>query len=615
VSGPLNVCVRRRAKITHAVLLFIFSTLSFSQARAADEQPPTRYTVSLARSAAHVVRVKIELPPGPSQRDLQLPVWDSLYQVRDFSQYVGSVRARDGAGQSLSVRKIEKSLWRVSGTNNGAGIEYETYAAVSGPYGAELNTHHAFFNLAQILMYPVEARSAPIQIRFTDLPPTWQIATALDHSSAGEFLVPNYDRLVDSPVEIGAFQESDFDQGGGHYRVVVDAEPSDYDMENVVSTARRIVASETAWMNERPFQNYLFLYHFPRTPGGGGMEHAYCTAIEVSAQVLIDDPLSLAGVTAHEFFHVWNVKRILPQSLVPRDYTKENYTPALWFSEGVTNTLEVYTLLRAGFIDERQYLMRLAESIREYERLPARATQSAEEASVDAWLEKYDYYRAPQRSISYYNKGELLGVLLDLSVRESSHGSASLRDIFRWMNVNDAQRGRPFADSEGVREAAEAVGHGDLKMFFQKYVSGMDEIPWDNFFRGVGLHLERKQITVADLGFWTTRNFGMPPIVASVRSGGEAERDGLTSGDSILEINGQIAGRNFEEQLLRLRPGDTLRLKIRDAQGKREVHWKVAGADEVHVELKDLDDITDQQKANREAWLKDEPQTAGDAHP
>ncbi len=595
-------------------ILRVFLVCAVFTTRAAGQNPPTKYTVSIAAPAAHLVHVKIELPPGADERDLQLPVWDSLYQVRDFSQYVNGVRARTSYGQHAPVRQLEKSLWRVTGAAKGAEVEYEILANLPGPYGAELNESHAFFNLAQILMYPVEARSRPIELRFSDVPEQWRIATALEISS-GVVLAPNYDRLVDSPVEIGEFKESDFDQGGAHYRVVVDAQSTDYDMEKVLSTVRPIVASETAWMNDHQFQTFLFIYHFPRRPGGGGMEHAFSTAIEVNAQTLQDDPLSLADVTAHEFFHLWNVKRIRPQSLEPRDFTQENYTPSLWFCEGFTNTVGEYSLLGAGLIREPQFLSHFAAAIGEYERRPAHLIQSAEEASVNAWLEKYAYYRTPERSISYYNKGELVGVLLDLSVRESSHGTASLREVFQWMNANDARKGRFFADSEGVREAVEAVAHSDFRDFFRDYVAGTKPIPWDDFFATVGLHLERKQIEVADLGFVVVRNFDMPPIVVSVKPGSAAEKAGLTPGDSVVEIDGHAPPRDIDARLARFRPGDMLRLQIKNALGKRDLQWKVGAIYELHFELNDMDNITPQQKARRAAWLKGESETAGAGRP
>ena len=210
----------------------------------------------------------------------------------------------------------------------------------------------------------------------------------------------------------------------------------------------------------------------------------------------------------HEFVHLWNVKRIRPQTLEPVDYTKENYTRALWFSEGVTSTVQGYILLQAGLLDERRYLQRLGDQITTLQQRSAHKTQSAEESSLDAWLEKYTYYREPDRSISYYNKGELLGVLLDLKIREGSQFTASLRELFQWMNKHYAGQGKFFDDSEGVRQAAQSVCKCDLQEFFDHYVSGTDEIPWDPMLSSVGLRVVQQSVEVADAGLDVQRVFG-----------------------------------------------------------------------------------------------------------
>src|SRR5207253_2777416 len=203
-----------------------------------------------------------------------------------------------------------------------------------------------------------------------------------EKSPSGDFIAPNYDLLVDSPVEISAFEETDFDEGGAHYRIVVDADRGDYDLGKLVPVTKKIVAAETAWMNDRPFRTYLFLCHFPRdSGGGGGMEHAYSTAIEVNAQVLTDNPQASADVSAHEFFHLWNVKRIRPQSLEPVDYSKEQYSTALWFSEGVTSTVGELMMVRAGLKTEDQFLNGVADEIETLQSRSAHLTQSAEESS------------------------------------------------------------------------------------------------------------------------------------------------------------------------------------------------------------------------------------------
>ena len=587
------------------------AVLSISLAAPAQTLAPVAYTISLASPEQHLVDVQILLPSGPAHRELQLPVWNALYQVRDFAQYVNWVGAKDRAGNPLGVRELDKSRWQVGGAEDGAVVEYQIFADSAGPFNAQLNTHHAFFNLAQILMYPVDSRSAPLNLRFRRVPEGWHIATPLTLSSGDQFTAANYDRLVDSPVEIGNFQESDFDELGGHFRVIVDADSADYDMARMVAALHKIVAATISWMNDRPFETYMFIYHFPRGPAGGGMEHAFSTAIDLSASAMKPSLDALASVTAHEFFHLWNVKRIRPQSLEPVDYTKENYTRALWFSEGVTSTAEGTIRLRAGLLDEKQYLYRLGEQITELERRPAHLTQSAEESSLDAWLEGNGYYHRPDRSVSYYNKGELLGVMLDLLVREASHGEESLREVLQWMNANYAKKGRFFNDSEGVRKAAEAVSHADLASFFANYVAGTEEIPWDDFLRTVGLRVEAVPNTVTDAGFTASRNFDGPMSVGAVTPGSEAERAGLRVGDTIVELQGRPAGRESREELSRLNPGDTLTVRVRARRGdERELKWKAGSRQEISYEVKNLDQVTDPQRARRTAWLKGEAQSA-----
>jgi predicted metalloprotease with PDZ domain len=594
-------------------MLAIFAIASHAHA---PQSTAVNYAIALASPEQHLVEIQVALPEGPDQRELQLPVWNALYQIRDFSQYVNWVRAKDRAGRAITVRELDKSRWQVSGASHGALVEYQMFVDSPGPFGAQLNSHHAFFNPAEILMYPVDARDSPMAVSFSHVPAEWQVATPLTRLPDGRFGAETYDRLVDSPVEIGSFHESDFDEGGGHYRVVVDAEAGGYDMQKIVGQLRKIVAAATSWMEDRPFESYMFLYHFPHGPAGGGMEHAYATAIDLSAEAIKENSEALPGVTAHEFFHLWNVKRIRPQTLEPVDYTKENYTRALWFSEGVTSTAEGTIQLRAGLLDEKGYIYRLGEEITELERRPAHLTQSAEESSLDAWLEGNAYYRRPERSISYYNKGELLGIMLDLAIRDASQGRASLREMLQWMNANYAKKGRYFKDSDGVREAAEAVSHADLGWFFSKYVAGREEIPWNDFFRTVGLRVVEGLSTEADPGFTASRNFDGPMSVAAVTPGSEAERAGLQGGDTVLEIQGKPAGQELRQALSRMNPGDAITLKIRGRRGaERELKWKLGSRQEISYELKDSDNITPALHLRRAAWLKGEAQGAEPAQP
>ncbi|MBV9086914.1 MAG: M61 family metallopeptidase, partial [Acidobacteriaceae bacterium] len=575
------------------------------------------YHLSLANRGDHLVRVEIHLPAGAPERTLQLPVWNALYQVRDFAQFVREVSGTDPSESALEVRKVDKCTWRVSGTDRGATVRYSIVADTPGPFGAELNPEHAFFNLAEILMYAVDARASPVTINFRDVPPTWTIATALLPSgvsaSTTTFSAKSYDRLVDAPVEIANFSQTFIREGGATYRIVVHADPADFNMADVANTVRRVVATEVEWMKDRPFDEYLFIIHFPRGAGGGGMEHAYSSAIEIPAGRLKDDPLAFTGLVAHEFFHLWNVKRIRPQSLEPVDYTRENYTTALWFSEGVTDAVQDLILLRMGAVDESRWLRLLARSIREFEERPAHLRQSAEESSLDAWLEKYPDYRLPERSVSYYNKGELLGILLDLAVRDASHGQKSIRNVMQWMNRNFAQKDRPFPDSAGVRQAAEAVTGTDFSKFFDSYVSGVSALPYNEYLQTVGLRLERQKVQAPYAGFEVVRNFDAAPVVGRVDSRSDAARLGLESGDTILKINGKAAMDSVQARLGRMRVGENVKLRVAGRSGQRDMKIKLTGREEDEFQVVNLDAVSAEQRARRAAWLNGEEQGPSNA--
>lgn len=599
-----------------AIFLLLFLLTSYSATaspkaislQSAQADDAVRYTVTLFNLDQHLLHIKVQIPPGQDEHDLQLPVWNALYQIRDFAQYVNWIRASALNGRALDVHELNESRWHISGAQEGAVVEYEIYADSPEPFGAQVNAHHAFLNLAEVLIYPVDDRGRKDMVTF-EAPDGWHVAMPLP---GPPFETENYDRLVDSPVEIGDFKEADFDEAGGHFRVIVDADPADYDMQAIVGQLHKIVGAAISWMNDRPFDSYMFLYHFPRGPGGGGMEHAYSTAIDLNDEILKRVPDGLAVVTSHEFFHLWNVKRIRPRTLEPVDYTKENFTRALWFSEGVTSTVEGIIELRAGLVDEKVYLQRLGEQITELEQRPAHLTQSAEESSLDAWLEGDAYYRRPERSISYYNKGELLGIMLDLAVRDATHGQASLREVMQWMNDNYAKKHRYFDDSNGVREAAEAVCHCDLNSFFTKYVAGTEEIRWDDFLRSVGLRVETGSSTVADPGFMASRNFDGPMSVVTVTPGSEADKAGLRVGDVIEELQGKTTAQDSRQELSLVKPGDTLTVKVRSRRGgERELKWKVGSRTEISYEVKDLDQVTPAEQARRAAWLKGEAETPG----
>ena len=578
----------------------------------------TEYFVSLADPATHTAHVTIRLLSFTGTTSFAMPVWNALYQVRNFAANVEDVHAEDRSGRPDLVTQTGTSQWDISGAAGCVTVYYDIHLDTPGPFGSELNEDHGFFNWAMVLMYSPELRGRPVSVVILDAPSTWALrhTDLLGSAFAGHVggvlgVAESYDALVDTPADLGALQQYSFQQDGATYHIAVHGNPADYDNVGLQETLKRITHTTVDWMQDRPYTDYTFLYDFPHGPGSGGMEHAYGTAISASASSGKINVDSLAGISAHEFFHLWNVKRIRPQSLEPIDYQHEQDTRALWFSEGVTSTVGELMLSRAGLIDERRYLQDLAAEITELESRPAHEWQSAEASSLDAWLEGDPFYRTPQRSISYYNKGEILGVLLDLHMRQLTDGHKSLRDLFQWMNEHYAKQHRYFPDSAGVQEAAETITGQSLADFFHDYVAGVKPLPYDDFFRFVGLRLTTENVTVADAGFASTANLDGESTVTAIVPGSDAARAGLSVGDRILEVNGQPATYRLDRVLARMMPGETLKLRIARAGKEHSMKIKVGARQEQQTVLVDLASITGEQRAHRAAWIHGEDEPGG----
>jgi predicted metalloprotease with PDZ domain len=522
-----------------------------------------RYQISLAEPEAHLFHVTMTVPNVRDSLNVQLPAWNATYQIRDFAMRVQDVQASDEHHKTLPVRKLDKLTWHIAGSAT-VTIMYAISWDEPGPFAAQLNTTHAFLNLAMLLFYVPDRRAEDIQLQLRDIPPNWNTATPL-HAPSGNstpqtYEAKNYDQLVDSPIECGQFQE--FDLPGITPVVHVVVHGGNWDKTLLIDGLSRIVRSETSLMGGAPYPDYTFILHIG-VGGGGGMEHADGTAISVPSTN------AAIGTAAHEFFHLWNVKRIRPQTLEPVDYTKEMPTRALWFAEGFTNTYGDYTLVRMDLWTPQQFYNDLANQITQLEARPARRWQSLDESSLDAWYEKYPIYNGPDFSVSYYNKGQIVGDMLDILIRDETDNHKSLDDVMRAMNENFAKKGRFYNDDADIEATVESVSGRSFKDFFARYVSGTDEIPFAEVFAKAGIKITTRETPQADLGMDVRNGPEGSIVVASAAAGGAAARAGIQEGDILESVNGAFvpAGGAWRRWLAQLPPGQTVKFRVRrDAQ-------------------------------------------------
>jgi len=450
-----------------------------------------RYSISLSERAAGRFHVRMEVPAVEDFVEVDMPVWNALYQVRDFASRIEQLYAELPSGKPVALRRHTPHSWRTGPVTGDLILDYFIVWDEPGPFASELSPAHAFLNLAMVLLYIPERRADEVTLAFTGIPQGWRIATALDSGpAAGTFVAPGYDALVQAPVEIGAFREFSLEAAGRQIRVAVHAldppggAPLSWSRGHIEEAALKIAQSQTALMGDAPFPRYLFILHLG-TGGGGGMEHPNSTAIAVG---LGEDP---APYMAHEFFHVWNVLRIRPQSLEPVEYTREQPTDTLWFAEGVTSTVAAYTMVRTGLWTRDTFYRDLAQEIEQLNSRPARHFQSAEDAGVAAWLEKYPEYRGPDFSISYYNKGKLLGLCLDILLRDATSNRESLDSLLRAMNVRYAQQHKSYGETAAIQALATELAGRDLSEFFQRYVAGTAEVPFESILARGGFEISR----------------------------------------------------------------------------------------------------------------------------
>jgi predicted metalloprotease with PDZ domain len=570
----------------------------------------------MPRPNTHLFNVEARLgyaAAAPAAIGLSMPVWTpGSYLVREFERHVQEFDARDGGGRVLNWAKTNKETWRVEAAGaREVRVRYSVYANELSVRTADLNDRHAFWNNANLLMYPEGLLGAPSTVKvepFGD----WKVAATLPAvgGAPNTYRAENFDILYDSPFLVSNFKTLTFDVKGVPHRIVIDGE-GNYDPERLRRDAQRITEVEAEMMGELPQRDYTFFLILG--PARGGLEHLNSAAIiqrrfGFSPQAELTNFYS--DLISHEYFHLWNVKRIRPDALGPFDYTQENYTRLLWVAEGVTSYYQDIFLRRAGLLNDRQYLQHMAGEMQKLQQTPGRHLQSLEEASFDAWVEQYrPDENTVNSSISYYDKGAIVSLLLDLEIRGRSGGARSLDDVMRALYNDYYKRGRNYTPADFQREAERAAGVG-LEEFFRRYVRGREELDYDAALAWAGLRLDtasdaagRPAPALADLGAALEERDDRL-TVKNVPAGTAAYEQGLSAADQIVAVDGYRATLAFlNSRISDKRPGDPLTLTVFRGDELRTLNLKLGSRAAATYRIVPRPDATEQQRRNYQTWL------------
>ncbi|ENO78784.1 M61 family metallopeptidase [Thauera sp. 63] len=576
--------------------------------------PPIEYRIRPAHPGAHLFEVSCTVrDPDPAGQVFRLPAWiPGSYMIREFARNIVSLRA-EVDGQPWRVEKLDKHSWRAAPLRAGGtlSLHYEVYAWDLSVRAAHLDETHGFFNGTSVFL-AVEGRTDRACLVDIERPEgagyrDWKVATALPLARGvrgaarpygfGVYRAADYDELIDHPVEMGTFTLGHFEAAGVTHDIVLTGR-HDCDFGRLAEDLRRVCEWQIALFGAPPPMDYYAFLTMVVGDGYGGLEHRASTALLCSRadlpwkgmEGLPDGYKTFLGLCSHEYFHTWNVKRIKPAAFTPYDLTQENYTRLLWAFEGFTSYYDDLALVRSGVITPDDYLGLLGKTVSNVLKGNGRTKQSVAESSFDAWTK---YYRqdenAPNAIVSYYAKGALVALALDLQLRAGSDGNKSLDDVMRLLWLRHGQTGQGVAET-GLFEAVREVG-GDtlgpkLARWLQKTVEGTDDLPLARLLKGFGIEYHAEPASKAPwLGVKLAAGNGEAKL-ANVFDGGPAQAAGLSAGDVLVALDGlKVGSKSLDEMLLRRRPGDAVKLHVfrRDELMSFSVVLAEAPADKVSL--------------------------------
>jgi predicted metalloprotease with PDZ domain len=569
------------------------------------------YTIAMPRPETHRFQVAVSVSGWDAESaTLVLPVWTpGSYLVREFARHLENFRATDGSGNALGWERTAKSHWQIeTGGVSSFRAEYEVYANDLTVRTSHLDSSHGYFNGANVFMYLDGYKELPVTLTI-EAPEGWHSTIALPQDEQGQYHAPDYDLLVDSPAEVGTHRLLKFEALGKPHEIALYGHGNENEADLVRDLKKTVEGVAAMFGSELPYDRYIFFVHIGHKLGGG-LEHRNSTVLGVdrwgfAPRGNYEQFLRLA---VHEFFHTWNVKRIRPHNLGPFDYTQETYTPLLWVMEGFTTYYDVILLRRCGFVSARRALQLLGERIANYRQTPGRLVQSVAESSMTTWIKFYRQdENTPNSAISYYLKGSLVALMLDMYFRTDSGNAKSLDDAMRDLWQTYGMRDVGFTEQE-FTDLLQEVGEVDLKSFLARFVDGVDELPLDHYLSFAGLAMTEELKSDSPEG-WTGLKLGNDNGIVKVRyvlRDSPAEAAEMMPNDVLVAVEGyQVTNEDFFNARLReRRVGDTITIHyFRDAMLKSAT-MKLAVAPADAVSLRPYSNPTTLQMDILESWLE-----------
>lgn len=549
-----------------------------------------RYIVSIPDPTTRQIHVQLFIQSATDGVMLRLPAWiPGSYMIRDFSRHIVEMRATDAAGRDLQIEKIDKHSWRIAAGGGDICVDYAVYANDLSVRGAHVDNTHAFFNGASIYLSVEGQQHLPQRVEIlkpgADAYTKWQLATTLpavsvDDHGYGLYEAQDYDRLIDYPVETADLATAEFSVKGIQHRIAIYGRHQ-CDFKRLSDDLVRICNTHAQLFGELPLQQYLFLV----TAVGddyGGLEHRDSTSLICKRDDLpvdegkepSDGYRQFLGLCSHEYFHLWNVKRIQPLKLKESFLDQEAYTSLLWAFEGITSYYDDLALLRSGIITLKSWLELVTTTVTRVMRSKGRHRQSVADSSFDAWTK---FYKQDENSsnaiISYYAKGALIAFGLDMTLRQRSDGSVSLDDLMRLLWQRHGKTGTGV-DEHDIQHLAEELSGEPYSEFFDSYVYGVEELPLKHWFAQIGIGYQlrtakrledtgkaclskpNKSRAVGVLGGRTAEHQAGVKLL-SVTSAGAAQQSGLVSGDVIIAVDRlKVSHKSIAKHIAGLPPGE-----------------------------------------------------------